>query len=193
VLRCFAYLGVTCFGGPIAHLGYFRAEFVSRRRWLSEQAYADLVGLCQFLPGPASCKLGFSLGLLRAGYLGGLAAWIGFTLPSAALLVLFGYGAGPLSHSIAGNGLIAGLKLAAVAIVAQAVWGMACSLCPDRARATIATIAAIVVLVAPTSIGPDCFRTLRSDKSHPFKRPGASTLSASAWRSSRSLGGLLRT
>jgi len=153
VLKCFSWLGVTCFGGPIAHLGYFRAEFVLRRRWLSEQAYADLIGLCQFLPGPASSKLGFSLGLLRAGYLGGLAAWVGFTLPSAALLVLFAYGAGALSHTVVGNGIIAGLKLAAVAIVAQAVWGMARSLCPDRSRATIATIAAVVVLVAPTSIG----------------------------------------
>jgi chromate transporter len=153
VLRCFAWLGVSCFGGPIAHLGYFRTEFVLRRAWLSERAYADLVALSQFLPGPASSKLGFSLGLLRAGYLGGLAAWLGFTLPSAALLVAFAYGAGTLAHTLTGQGVVEGLKLAAVAIVAQAVWGMARSLCPDRPRATIATVAAVIVLTAPTSIG----------------------------------------
>jgi chromate transporter len=153
VLKCFSWLGVTSFGGPIAHLGYFRTECVLRRGWLSERAFADLVALCQFLPGPASSKLGFSLGLLRAGYLGGLAAWVGFTLPSATLLVLFAYGAGPLSHTVVGNGVVAGLKLAAVAIVAQAVWGMARNLCPDRARATIGLLAAVVVLLAPTWIG----------------------------------------
>lgn len=153
VLGCFARLGVSCFGGPIAHLGYFRTEFVTRRGWLSERAYADLVGLCQFLPGPASSKLGFSLGLLRAGYLGGLAAWVGFTLPSALLLLLFAYGAGPLAHTIVGHGVLDGLKLAAVAVVAQAVWGMAVNLCPDRPRATIAMLSAVVVLTAPTSIG----------------------------------------
>ena len=99
VLGIFARLGFTCFGGPIAHLAYFRTEFVERRRWLSERAYADLVGLCQFLPGPASSKLGFSLGLMRAGYAGGLAAWVGFTLPSAILLVLFAYGASTFSDT----------------------------------------------------------------------------------------------
>ena len=117
VLLIFLRLGVTCFGGPIAHIGYFREEFVVRRRWLDEHAYADLVGLCQFLPGPASSQLGFSLGLMRAGYLGGLAAWTGFTLPSAIALVLFAYGAGALSGPI-GTGLLHGLKLVAVAIVA---------------------------------------------------------------------------
>src|ERR1700761_4013927 len=99
VLRVFLRLGLTCFGGPIAHLGYFRDEFVLRRRWIDEHAYADLVGLCQFLPGPASSQVGFSIGLMRAGYLGGLAAWIGFTLPSAILLVLFAYGAGTIADS----------------------------------------------------------------------------------------------
>ena len=153
VLRVFAWLGCTCFGGPVAHIGYFRTEFVERRRWLSERAYADLVGLCQFLPGPASSKVGFSLGLMRAGYAGGFAAWFGFTLPSAILLLLFAYGAGGLSQGVAGQGLLHGLKLVAVAIVAQAVWGMARTLCPDRTRASIAIGAAALVLLTPTSIG----------------------------------------
>jgi len=150
VLRIFAKLGVTCFGGPIAHIGYFRHEFVVRRRWLDEPAYADLVGLCQFLPGPASSQIGFSLGLMRAGYLGGLAAWTGFTLPSAILLILFAYGASALQGPI-GQGLLHGLKLVAVAIVAQALWGMARTLCPDRERASIAAIAALSILFSPTS------------------------------------------
>jgi chromate transporter len=151
VLLIFLRLGVSCFGGPIAHIGYFRDEFVTRRRWLDEQSYADLVGLCQFLPGPASSQVGFSIGLMRAGYLGGLAAWTGFTLPSAALLVLFAYGAGALGGPL-GTGLLHGLKLVAVAIVAQAVWGMARALCPDRERATIATIAALIVLLGASSV-----------------------------------------
>lgn len=153
VLRVFTWLGLTSFGGPVAHLGYFRRELVERRGWLSERAYADLVGLSQFLPGPASSKVGFSLGLLRAGYLGGLAAWLGFTLPSAVLLLLFAYGAGALSETLAGQGLLHGLKLVAVAIVAQAVWGMARTLCPDFPRRLMAAIAAAVVLLAPPGIG----------------------------------------
>ncbi|MHC2437577.1 chromate efflux transporter [Bradyrhizobium sp. USDA 4451] len=151
VLLIFLKLGVSCFGGPIAHIGYFRDEFVTRRRWLDEQAYADLVALCQFLPGPASSQVGFSLGLMRAGYLGALAAWTGFTLPSAIALVLFAYGAGSLSGP-AGTGLVHGLKLVAVAIVAQAVWGMARALCPDRERASIATVAALLILASSSSI-----------------------------------------
>ena len=150
VLLVFLKLGVTCFGGPIAHIGYFRDEFVVRRRWLDEHAYADLVGLCQFLPGPASSQVGFSLGLMRAGYLGGLAAWTGFTLPSAFALVLFAYGAGALGGPT-GTGLLHGLKLVAVAIVAQAVWGMARTLCPDRERASIAVIAALIILFSTSS------------------------------------------
>ena len=152
VLLIFLKLGVSCFGGPVAHIGYFRDEFVTRRRWLDEQAYADLVALCQFLPGPASSQVGFSIGLTRAGYLGGLAAWTGFTLPSALLLLLFAYGVGSLGGPI-GAGLLHGLKLVAVAIVAQAVWGMARSLCPDRERASIAAVAALVVLFSPSSLG----------------------------------------
>ena len=151
VLRAFARLGVASFGGPIAHLGYFRAEFVERRHWLDERAYADLVALCQFLPGPASSQVGFSLGLMRAGYLGGLAAWLGFTLPSAILLVAFAYGANALNGRL-GAGLLHGLKLVAVAIVAQAVLGMARTLAPDRPRASIAVLALIVMALSPASL-----------------------------------------
>ena len=145
VLAVFLKLGMSCFGGPIAHIGYFREEFVVRRRWLDEQAFVDLVALCQFLPGPASSQVGFSIGLVRAGYRGALAAWTGFTLPSAIALVLFAYGASFLSGR-AGTGLLHGLKLVAVSIVAQAVWGMARTLCPDRERASIAVAAALIIL-----------------------------------------------
>jgi chromate transporter len=151
VLLVFLKLGLTSFGGPIAHIGYFRSEFVERRKWLDEQSYADLVALCQFLPGPASSQVGFSLGLMRAGYRGALAAWTGFTLPSAIALVLFAYGASALSGPV-GTGLVHGLKLVAVAIVAQAVWGMARTLCPDRQRASIATIAAVIILFSTSSV-----------------------------------------
>ena len=151
VLFVFLRLGLTCFGGPIAHIGYFRDEFVTRRRWLDEKAYADLVALCQFLPGPASSQVGFSIGLMRAGYLGGVAAWTGFTLPSAIAMVLFAYGAGALGGPT-GIGLLHGLKLVAVAIVAQAVWGMARTLSPDRERASIAAIAALIILFSTSSL-----------------------------------------
>lgn len=151
ILLVFLRLGLSCFGGPIAHIGYFRDEFVSRRRWIDEQSYADLVGLCQFLPGPASSQVGFSIGLIRGGYAGGLAAWTGFTLPSAVALVLFAFGAGAL-HGPVGAGLLHGLKLVAVAIVAQAVWGMARSLCPDRERASIAALAAVVIAASASSL-----------------------------------------
>jgi len=151
VLLVFLRLGLSSFGGPIAHIGYFRDEFVTRRRWLDEQAYADLVALCQFLPGPASSEVGFSIGLMRAGYLGGLAAWTGFTLPSALALLLFAMGVGSLGGPV-GSGLLHGLKLVAVAIVAQAVWGMARSLCPDRERASIAAVAAVIILFSPSSL-----------------------------------------
>jgi chromate transporter len=152
VLAAFSKLGMTCFGGPIAHLGYFREEFVVRRKWLDEGAYADLVALCQFLPGPASSQVGFAIGLLRAGYLGGLAAFTGFTLPSAIVLVLFAYGSRAFQGTV-GGGLLHGLKLVAVAIVAQAVWGMAQSFCRDRRRASIATIAVLIATFSPTAVG----------------------------------------
>ena len=153
VFRAFLALGLVSFGGPAAHLGYFRTEFVERRRWLDERAYADLLGLCQFLPGPASSQVGFSIGLLRAGWLGGLAAWTGFTLPSALLMILFAYGAAPLQRSHLGAGLLHGLKLAAVAVVAQALWSMARTLCPDRQTATIAAAALALAAVVPGTAG----------------------------------------
>ena len=137
-------LGLTSFGGPVAHLGYFREEYVVRRRWLDEPAFADLVALCQFLPGPASSQVGIGVGMLRAGPLGGLMAWLGFTLPSAIALVLFGLGL--RSFDVVDAGWLHGLKIVAVAVVAQAVWGMARNLAPDRARATIAILAALAVL-----------------------------------------------
>lgn len=152
VLKTFLVLGLTSFGGPIAHLGYFRSELVHRRKWLTEADYADLVALCQFLPGPASSQVGFALGLQRGGPLGALAAWAAFTLPSAALLLLFSYSAAALQGQL-GQGLIHGLKLVAVAVVAHAVWGMARNLCPDRERATIALAAVLIVVALPTAVG----------------------------------------
>lgn len=150
VLAAFTRLGLTSFGGPIAHLGYFRAEFVARRKWLDEATYADLVALCQFLPGPASSQVGISLSILRAGLPGGLAAWLGFTLPSAAALTAFAYGV--TATGAADAGWLHGLKIVAVAVVAQAVWGMARTLAPDRPRATIALLAAIALLLWPTPL-----------------------------------------
>jgi chromate transporter len=152
VFRVFLGLGLTSFGGPVAHLGYFREAFVARHNWLSDRAYADLVALCQFLPGPASSQVGMAIGLMRAGYPGMLAAWLAFTLPSAILLVLFAYTAGAL-ESVAGTGWIQGLKAAAVAVVAHAVLGMAKSLTPDRERATIAVAAMIGAMLVPTALG----------------------------------------
>jgi len=145
-------LGLTSFGGPIAHLGYFHEEYVKRKKWIDEQSYADLVALCQFLPGPASSQVGIAIGIARARLLGGIAAWIGFTLPSALALIAFAFGIGAFA-SAADSGWLHGLKVVAVAVVAQAVWGMARSLCPDRERATIAILASIVTLAWPTAIG----------------------------------------
>lgn len=161
VFGVFLRLGLTSFGGPVAHIGYFRAEFVTRRKWLSDVDYAELVALCQFLPGPASSQVGFALGLMRAGWWGALAAFVGFTLPSALIMLAVALGAG-----VAGlTGVIAALKLVAVAVVAQAVLGMARTLCPDGPRATIAVVAVaalgllsgpwgmVVVIVAGGLIG----------------------------------------
>lgn len=145
-------LGLTSFGGPIAHLGYFREEYVARRRWLDEASYADLVALCQTLPGPASSQVGIGIGLSRAGVAGALAAWIGFTLPSAIALVLFAYGLEAFRVPL-DAGWLHGLKIAAVAVVAQAVWGMARTLAPDRERATLAVGAAVLTLAIPSAIG----------------------------------------
>lgn len=152
VFRTFLRLGVTSFGGPVAHLGYFRDELVSRRKWVTEQQYGQLVALCQFLPGPASSQVGFALGLIRGGYLGAMAAWAAFTLPSALLLVLFAIGAVSLDGPI-GQGLMIGLKAVAVAVVAHAVWGMAKNLTPDLRRILIGLVAVALALVIPGNFG----------------------------------------
>jgi chromate transporter len=152
VLLVFLKLGLTSFGGPVAHLGYFREEFVARRKWLDEASYADLVALCQFLPGPASSQVGIAIGLSRAGYPGAIAAWFGFTLPSAVALVLFAYGVGAFEGT-AGSAWLHGLKIAAVAVVALAVLGMMRSLAPDRERATVAVAAAAIATAAPSALG----------------------------------------
>ena len=146
IFLAFLKLGMTSFGGPVAHLGYFRDEFVTRRGCLKEETYADLVALCQFLPGPASSQVGFAIGLSQAGLRGGLAAWIGFTFPSALALILFAYGVVSLPESTVGVDWLHGLKVVAVAVVAQAIWGMARSLCPDWPRRAIAILAAVVAL-----------------------------------------------
>jgi chromate transporter len=151
ILYVFLRLGLTSFGGPIAHLGYFRTEFVERRRWLDERSYADLVALCQFLPGPASSQVGIAVGLVRGGWWGSLAAWVGFTLPSALLLIVFAVGL-TQHREWMDSGLLHGLKVVAVAVVAQAVWGMAKSLCPDRPRAALAIGAALLTLLLPTAL-----------------------------------------
>jgi len=152
VLLAFLKLGLTSFGGPVAHLGYFRSEFVERRRWLDDKSYSDLVALCQFLPGPASSQVGMALGLGRAGWLGAFCAWAGFTLPSAIALILCAFGVTRWA-ALAQSGAVHGLKVVAVAIVAQAVWGMARTLCPDRSRAGIAIAAALLVLAMPSALG----------------------------------------
>jgi len=152
VFLVFLRLGLTSFGGPIAHLGYFHHEFVVRRQWLDEKTYADLVALCQFLPGPASSQVGIAIGLSRAGYAGSIAAWVGFTLPSAIVLVIFAYGVSTIGGAL-GGGWLHGLKVAAVAVVAQAVLSMMQSLAPDRERATLAVVAAVIALVVPSAWG----------------------------------------
>lgn len=153
IFTAFLKLGLTSFGGPIAHIGYFRDELVLRRKWVSEKSFADLLALCQFLPGPASSQLGFLLGLMRGGgLLGGIAAFLGFTLPSALALLAFAYGAGALNSPL-GEGLLHGLKLVAVAIVAQAIWGMSKSLTPDKTRLAIGFGALLIAALAPAMIG----------------------------------------
>jgi chromate transporter len=151
VFLAFLKLGLTSFGGPVAHLGYFRHEFVERRRWLDEATYVDIVALCQFLPGPASSQTGLMIGLSRAGYGGAAAAWLGFTTPSAIAMVLFAFAAPTVTHAL-GGGWLHGLRLAAVAVVAQAVLAMTRSLAPDRERATLAVAAALAALWAPTAL-----------------------------------------
>ncbi len=152
IFRIFLKLGLTSFGGPIAHLGYFQNEFVGRRKWLDEQAFADLVALCQFLPGPASSQAGFAVGLLRGGLLGGCAAWLGFTMPSVLALIAFAYFSGSIQGTM-GAGILHGLKIVAVAVVAQAVRSMAKNLCPDRQTASIALAALLIVTGVAGTIG----------------------------------------
>ncbi|RUS46928.1 chromate transporter [Cohnella sp. AR92] len=149
VFAASAKLGLTSFGGPIAHLGYFRQEYVERRKWMDERSYADLVALCQFLPGPASSQVGIGIGVIRAGLLGGIIAWLGFTLPSVLILVLFALLM--QGFDIGSAGWIHGLKIVAVAIVAQAILGMGQKLTPDRYRVTIAILAASIALLWPSS------------------------------------------
>ena len=151
VFLIFLRLGLTSFGGPVAHLGYFRDEFVIRRKWLTENSYADLIALCQFLPGPASSQVGIAIGLSRAGYAGALAAWTGFTLPSAIVLMLFAIGISSYGD-IVPLGVLHGLKIAAVAVVAQAIWGMGKNLCTDVARISIMALAACFVLLVPSAL-----------------------------------------
>jgi len=148
VFLVFLQLGLTSFGGPVAHLGYFRDAFVLRRRWLGDAAYSDLVALCQFLPGPASSQVGIGIGLSKAGLPGAFAAWLGFTLPSALLMTVFGLGVVTYAEAIP-EGVLHGLKVVAVAVVANALWGMARSLCPDAPRITLAVLAAMAVLAVP--------------------------------------------
>ncbi len=155
VFFIFLRLGLTSFGGPIAHLAYFRVEFVEQRRWFTEKAYADLVALCQFLPGPASSQVGLAIGLSKAGYAGAFAAWLGFTIPSALILILFALGL-TSDNELQLSGTIQGLKIVAVAVIAQAIWGMARSLCPDNSRITLMLLIASSILLFPgvtTQIG----------------------------------------
>ncbi|MCY4476039.1 MAG: chromate efflux transporter [Chloroflexi bacterium] len=144
-------LGLTSFGGPIAHIGFFRQEYVENRRWLSERRFSDLVALCHFLPGPTSSQVGIAVGITRGGLLGGVLAWVAFTAPSAALLIAFGFGITEFDNLLEGEWLI-GLKIAAVAVVAQALWGMSTTLAPDKTRATVAVLAAVAILLSPLAI-----------------------------------------
>ena len=142
-------LGLTSFGGPIAHIGFFRQEYVTNRRWLSECRFSDLVALCHVLPGPTSSQVGIAVGITRGGLLGGLIAWIAFTAPSAGILIAFGLGITEFDNLLETSWL-KGLKIAAVAIVAQALWGMSTSLAPDKTRATIAILSTVAILLSPS-------------------------------------------
>ncbi|MGO9952868.1 MAG: chromate efflux transporter [Dissulfurispiraceae bacterium] len=153
LFKIFLRLGLTSFGGPVAHIGYFRDEFVIRRRSLSEDAYADLVALCQFLPGPASSQVGIAIGVSQAGICGALAAWVGFTMPSALALIMFGYGINTWHSAVTHAGWLHGLKVVAVAVVTLAIWGMAKALTPDRPRGTIAIFATVLALIWPSAWG----------------------------------------
>jgi chromate transporter len=192
VLLVATRLGLTSFGGPVAHLGYFHVEYVHRRRWLTEETYSEVVALSQALPGPASSQVGIAVGVLRAGYLGGLLAWLGFTLPSAMVLIAFGYGVSEIGN-VEDQAWLHGLKLAAVAIVALAVWSMARSLAPDKERATLAILAAVVVLSWETAgaqvaviaaagvIGWRLFRSVPSTGAAEVASPVGRNVAVGAW------------
>ncbi|HSU79288.1 MAG TPA: chromate efflux transporter [Candidatus Angelobacter sp.] len=181
VLKVSTRLGLTSFGGPIAHLGYFYEEYVKRRKWIDEQSYADLVALCQFLPGPASSQVGIAIGIQRAGLIGGVMAWLGFTLPSAIALMIFAYLV--KGFHVQHAGWLHGLMIVAVAVVAQAVWGMARSLTIGKGRASLAIFSAIIALVFPSSLGQvltillagligwRLFKTDGTTSSHPLSIP----------------------
>jgi chromate transporter len=190
VLLVFLKLGLVSFGGPAAHLGYFRAEFVERRRWLDDRGYSDLVALCQFLPGPSSSQIGIGIGLGRAGWLGSLAAWAGFTLPSALAMILFAYGVARWP-ALAGSGAVHGLKVVAVAVVAQAVLGMGRALCPDVPRALIATLAALVVVMAPAAAGQVAAIAMGGVAGFALRMERVPTAVDHGHRASRRLGALL--
>lgn len=152
IFLVFLRLGCTSFGGPVAHIGYYGAELVAKRKWLTEATFADLIALCQFMPGPASSQTGMAIGLLRGGPLGMLCAWLGFILPSAVAMTIFAYAVGSLGD-LSHAGWLQGLKLVAVAVVAQAVWGMARNLAPDRERASVAVVSCLICLAVPSSAG----------------------------------------
>ena len=197
VLAVFTHLGLTSFGGPVAHLGYFHAELIERRGWLSEEDYADLVALCQFLPGPASSQVGIGLGVARAGLPGGFAAWLGFTSPSAVALVAFAFGVqavGDVSSNGGGAGWLQGLQIVAVAVVAHALWGLATKLTPDRPRVTLALAAAIVTLLWSTQLAQLlCIVAGGLVGWLALPKVPDSTRQAQPFRVSRRLGGVLLT
>jgi len=190
VMLAFLKLGLVSFGGPAAHLGYFRTEFVERRRWLDDRAYSDLVALCQFLPGPSSSQLGIGIGLGRAGWPGSIAAWAGFTLPSALAMILFAYGVARWP-GLADSGAVHGLKVVAVAVVAQAVVGMGRALCPDMPRLLIAALAALVVLWAPAASGQVTAIIMGGLAGLALRKEQVPTAMDRGQRASRRLGGLL--
>ena len=191
IFLAYLRLGCTSFGGPIAHFGYFREEFVVRRKWLDDETFTDIVGLCQFLPGPASSQVGFTIALLRGGALGAFAAWTAFTLPSALLMFAMASGHGLFSTRI-GSGVVHALELVAVAVIAQAVWGMMRTLTPDRTRATIAVVATAVILLSERPVSPLAAialggilglifcRGITTQSSHPLRIPISRTVAVAS-------------
>ena len=190
MLAVFTRLGLTSFGGPVAHLGYFHDELIERRRWLSGEGYADLVALCQFLPGPASSQVGIGLGVARAGIPGGFAAWLGFTLPSALALIAFAFGVQTVGE-IDDVGWLQGLKIVAVAVVAHALWGLATKLTPDRPRVTVALLAAVVTLLWPSQLAQLLCVTAGGLVGWLLPKVPDATLGAQPFRVSKRLGGVL--